>query len=148
MAPPPATPPTSRYGLAPNYGCCTANFNQGWPKLAQSVAMATPDGNTIVIGIYAPVTINQEGGVSLTITTDYPFQDTGQLMHAPPIILWLCPDISQLAYTVCVCFSKCCWKLQVQEDSHVPGPFMGRWGNNAAQGREGHTPYPWDPQGV
>ena len=22
------------YGLAPNIGCCTANFNQGWPKLA------------------------------------------------------------------------------------------------------------------
>ena len=66
-----------RYGLAPNYGCCTANFNQGWPKMAQSVAMATPDGSGIVIGIYAPVTIKY-GGAVLTITTDYPFGETGE----------------------------------------------------------------------
>ena len=65
-----------RYGLAPNYGCCTGNFNQGWPKLTQHAVMASPDGNTIVFSILAPLTV-QIGGTRLTVTTDYPFDDTG-----------------------------------------------------------------------
>ena len=45
--------------------------------MTQSVAMVTPDGNSIVIGIYAPVQIEYEG-VVLNIETDYPFNDTGK----------------------------------------------------------------------
>ncbi len=45
--------------------------------MAQSVAMATPDGSGIVIGMYAPVMIKY-GGVVLTVTTDYPFGETGE----------------------------------------------------------------------
>ena len=29
------------YGLEPNYGCCTANLHQAWPKFVKSLAMAT-----------------------------------------------------------------------------------------------------------
>lgn len=68
-------PDSTLYGLAPNYGCCTANFNQGWPKLTQSTVMVSPDGNSFVISIYAPVSIEHEGTV-ISIDTNYPFNET------------------------------------------------------------------------
>ena len=69
-----------KYGLAPNFGCCTANFNQGWPKFAHAIFHTTADG-AIAIGILAPAkaTIPAADGISkpttIEITTDYPFGD-------------------------------------------------------------------------
>lgn len=40
-------PDSTLYGLAPNYGCCTANFNQGWPKFTQNLVMASADGGLV-----------------------------------------------------------------------------------------------------
>jgi len=64
------------FGLEPNYGCCTANLSQGWPKLALSTFMRSPDG--LVATVYAPSTVNTNingAGVRVTLKTDYPFRD-------------------------------------------------------------------------
>lgn len=64
------------YGLEPNYGCCTANFNQGWPKFAGSVFMKSNDG--VVVAAIAPSVLNTEiGGANIKIESDtlYPFGD-------------------------------------------------------------------------
>eukprot|EP01084_Bolivina_argentea_P168990 292963_1 len=68
-------PNATLYGLAPNYGCCTANFNQGWPKYASGIYFTMADG--IAIGIYAPSVTKDviNGMASINITTNYPFQD-------------------------------------------------------------------------
>ena len=69
-----------RYGLAPNYGCCTANFNQGWPKFTQHLVMEHGSGLGLVVAMYSPAEIDYTlaNGIQakLTIKTDYPFDDT------------------------------------------------------------------------
>jgi len=62
------------YGLEPNYGCCTANFNQGWPKYASMLFFRTKDG--LALGAYAPAAaVDPATGTSVNVTTDYPFND-------------------------------------------------------------------------
>ena len=64
------------FGLEPNYGCCTANFNQAWPKFALSTLMAASDG--IAITAIGPVKLKTKVfGVDceITIKTNYPFED-------------------------------------------------------------------------
>ncbi|MBZ0256390.1 glycoside hydrolase family 127 protein [bacterium] len=64
------------YGLEPNFGCCTANMHQGWPKFVASLWAATPDGGLAAIA-YGPskVTAKVADGVEVTIVeeTNYPF---------------------------------------------------------------------------
>ena len=65
------------FGLEPNFGCCTANLSQAWPKLALSTFMQTSDGAAAVV--YAPsalTTTIQGSEVSIKMETDYPFRDT------------------------------------------------------------------------
>ena len=76
------------FGLEPNYGCCTANMHQGWPKFASHLWMATADGGLAAIS-YAPCRVSAlvAGGIAarLLVTTNYPFDEqitiTLQLAH-------------------------------------------------------------------
>jgi hypothetical protein len=79
-------PESNLYGLEPNFGCCTANFHQGWPKLTASLWMATPDDGLAAV-IYAPSEVNAlvRGGVRVTVReeTDYPFRDSVRMVVNP-----------------------------------------------------------------
>lgn len=60
------------FGLEPSYGCCTANFSQGFPKLALSAFMHS--GNIIENVIPIPSVLN-DGGRRISLETDYPFKN-------------------------------------------------------------------------
>lgn len=78
-------PEANLFGLDPNFGCCTANFHQGWPKLNDSLWMGTADGGLAAL-IYAPCTVKTVVGgvpVAVTVETDYPFRDTVTIAVAP-----------------------------------------------------------------
>ena len=68
------------FGLEPNFGCCTANFSQGWPKLAE--AAFGRSGNGLVSALLLPSEADVEIGgsrVRCTLDTDYPFK--GRLLY-------------------------------------------------------------------
>ncbi len=78
-------PESNIYGLEPNYGCCTSNMHQGWPKLAAHLWMRAPGGG-LVAAAYAPSQVRfQAGGVPVEVTldTDYPFRETLQITVSP-----------------------------------------------------------------
>ncbi|MDP3176720.1 MAG: glycoside hydrolase family 127 protein [Spirochaetaceae bacterium] len=49
------------FGLAPEYGCCAANFHQGYPKLARSLWFRGPDGE-LACAVYASARISCHSG--------------------------------------------------------------------------------------
>ena len=61
------------FGLEPNYGCCTANFSQGWPKLACSAFMHS--GDTIINVLPIPSELKTED-VRIALETNYPFENS------------------------------------------------------------------------
>jgi hypothetical protein len=66
------------FGLEPNYGCCTANFNQGWPKLAMHVFLSRSE-REIECAMLLPAALHTKvKGVPVTVTirTEYPFRHT------------------------------------------------------------------------
>ncbi|RPI20335.1 MAG: hypothetical protein EHM61_27245 [Acidobacteria bacterium] len=65
------------YGLETNYGCCTANMHQGWPKFVSHLWMQTADGGIAAVA-YAPSRVSttvQGVPVSIELVTDYPFSN-------------------------------------------------------------------------
>ena len=78
-------PESNIFGLEPNYGCCTANMHQGWPKLAGHLWMATPDRGLAAVA-WAPCRLRHTAGgvgVAVTVDTEYPFRKTVDVTVAP-----------------------------------------------------------------
>ena len=74
-------PESNLYGLEPNYGCCTSNMHQGWPKFAAHLWMKTPEDGLAAVA-YAPSEAQfDSGGVPVTVSleTDYPFREDLEL---------------------------------------------------------------------
>jgi DUF1680 family protein len=75
-------PESNLFGLEPNFGCCTANYHQGWPKFTNSLWMACgsqehdhEDG--LVAVAYGPSEVRtQIRGIPVNVIeeTDYPFR--------------------------------------------------------------------------
>ena len=65
------------FGLEPNFGCCTANHGQGWPKFALSAFLRAKDGVVCAVPLPASVTTEWRGApVTVSCETDYPFRNT------------------------------------------------------------------------
>lgn len=62
------------FGLEPNFGCCTANFGQGWPKLALAAFMRSDDGAVNVVPVASELSFVHKGAhLTVSLETDYPF---------------------------------------------------------------------------
>jgi len=83
-------PESNLFGLEPNFGCCTANFHQGWPKFAASLWMLSPaqsqSSEGLVAAAYAPCEARIQLGstpVHLVEETSYPFRGTIRITVNP-----------------------------------------------------------------
>ena len=61
------------FGLEPHFGCCTANFGQGWPLFALSGFSYYKD--SIQINIPLSATITLDNGLVLKCESEYPFRN-------------------------------------------------------------------------
>ena len=65
-------PQANMFGLEPHFGCCTANFGQGWPKFALSAYMKKRGGFVCLAPV--PCTVKSRG-TTLTCESEYPFRN-------------------------------------------------------------------------
>lgn len=66
------------FGLEPHFGCCTANYHQGWPKAVQSMWAADDQHTTLRAVMYGPSRVHwrhSSGEIELEQITEYPFSD-------------------------------------------------------------------------
>ncbi len=64
------------YGLEPNFGCCTSDLSQGWPKFVAHLWMKTQDEGLAAVA-YAPNIVSTQINdvpISIEVVTDYPFR--------------------------------------------------------------------------
>ncbi len=64
------------FGLEPNFGCCTANMHQGWPKFVDALWYRQGE-DALVSMVFAPSLVSTTVGgepVSIRLETQYPFR--------------------------------------------------------------------------
>merc|ERR1719469_566099 len=62
------------FGVDPNFGCCTANMQQGWPKLASNIFLESEDGS-LTVALLLPAKVAFKGAHVDMTTSDFPFAD-------------------------------------------------------------------------
>jgi DUF1680 family protein len=149
-------PESNLYGLEPNFGCCTANFHQGWPKFTASLWMESPGtagkNGGLVAAAYAPSEVHtQVGGVPVHLVeeTEYPFRGTVRIAvnpaspHAFPLALripgWAAGTIIRVngapqptAAPGSFAKLECTWKSGDTVEITFPlTPRVSRWYNNS-----------------
>ena len=65
------------FGLEPNFGCCTSNMGQGFPKLALSAFYYNDEGISAAAIVPCKLTTERDGvKINITCDTEYPFRNT------------------------------------------------------------------------
>jgi len=70
-------PESNIFGLQPNYGCCTSDLSQGWPKFAAHLWMKTKDNGLAAVALAPSVVTTKINGaeIKVRLRTEYPFRD-------------------------------------------------------------------------
>ena len=100
-------PEAHLFGLEPNFGCCTANFSQGWPKLALSVFLHR--GDTILSAMLLP-SVLKDRGVTIRLESGYPFKNEARFTID-----------ADRAFTFCIRIPSFAQGLTVNGESHPGG---------------------------
>jgi hypothetical protein len=88
-------PESNLFGLEPNFGCCTANYHQGWPKFAAclfllSGAQEATAHDGLVAAVYAPCelrTVLRGTHLHVVEETGYPFHGSVRIVVNPALPL-------------------------------------------------------------
>ena len=161
-------PESNLYGLEPHFGCCTANFHQGWPKFTSSLWMKTPDDGLAAV-LYSPCSVRTKlrgGTVHLTEETDYPFRETIRVTVHPekpmrfPLLLRIPAWAAQASILVngkpaetevrAGAFARVerTWSAGDAVEVKLPmQPRLSRWYQNSVALERGPLVFSWQPGG-
>ena len=68
---------SNMFGLEPNFGCCTANMHQGWPKFVKSLRYRGNESQVVSM-VFAPCMLETEAEgrkICIREETEYPFRE-------------------------------------------------------------------------
>lgn len=104
------------FGLEPNFGCCTADFSQGWPKFALSTFYKCDNG--IVSAALAPAKVTttiDEVLVTIELETQYPFRN---------ILNYTITAVEDVRFEFCIRIPKWATSARLNGDTVEKGEFI------------------------